>query len=494
MKRNAEALITDIKTRIEARIQVLETNLRVDNQTMDSKEATDRIKYLIWELQDCLQELIICYDYSSTCMARFEDLRSLYISPLLVMLDTENIQLSLIVPITRAMTSMLDATMRDVYGSFTKSSHKYLGEIFPPTTNREESVMNEYYIGLAREEIATIVRHIVLSQDRRINYMVQTFHADYPSIQLMEEEEIKERMKFYAMFKGGFSIQAAERLLMEKVAIGSDATIVASNGCFDIIQLRTVHDDGISRMAIDGKVLPSKEEKQIERTFKYLRDSGIAIITIPSFALAKKTAILLAKSGKLIQMFMAEPRGGFDCTVVIVVQKCDRSKEQQDTDYATYRNAFHVEASRPRRFSELNIETDFDFSSFPHTVCQEPRIFKGGLPDSMAMIIALQSSQAYDIKEFTNDIVPKPLLPFNQGQVGLVLASGKLDGIIDEGENFKHVIRGRVFKQRRTTKKFEWRKTPSENDMVTETQRMNNCIEINLFAGDGSYKQIAVAN
>ena len=41
----------------------------------------------------------------------------------------------------------------------------------------------------------------------------------------------------------------------------------------------------------------------------------------------------------------------------------------------------------------------------------------------------------------------QPLLPLNLGQLGLVLTSGCLDGIVDEGNGFAHIIKGRVEKR-----------------------------------------------
>lgn len=494
MRKNAELLLRDLRERIEARVRVIENTIAEGIEDVNDTEIKNRLKSLVWDVVDYVDEINVCYDLDGRVAQRVTDLRNISIAPLEVMLNTPGTPLTVIVPMTRGLIGAIDTLLSDMYGNYSMPARRYLGEIHAHATNRALDQISEYHVDIAGNAIDEIVRHLILMYDRPINYLSQTFQFDYPSISMMEDEPIKERTKFYAMYPGGFTIQAAERMLMEKVAIGFDMSTIVSNGCFDIVRVRALHDDPMIRITNEGKINPSKEEKQIDRTFRYLRDGGIAIITIPTFAITKKVSLQLAKYGRVVQMFMAPPSGSFDCSAVLVVQKCTTEKDQQDETFALIRNAFHVRTSRPTRFAELDLATDFSFGNFPRTVCSDPRIFKGGLPDNMAMIIALRSSYAYDIKEYVSNVSPKPLLPFNQGQVGLILSSGKLDGVIDEGSGFKHVIRGRVFKQRRLIKKFEERKTITDNDIVTITQRLNNCIEINLFAGDGTYKQIAVAN
>jgi hypothetical protein len=77
-----------------------------------------------------------------------------------------------------------------------------------------------------------------------------------------------------------------------------------------------------------------------------------------------------------------------------------------------------------------------------------------------------------------------PLLPFNTGQLGLVLTSGCLDGIIDEGNGYSHIVKGRVVK-----------KTEKENDNIGEdielTETTSNRVEINVIMPDGTHKILA---
>ena len=75
-----------------------------------------------------------------------------------------------------------------------------------------------------------------------------------------------------------------------------------------------------------------------------------------------------------------------------------------------------------------------------------------------------------------------PLLPFNIGQVGLVLTSGCLDGIVEEVDGIYHVIKGM------TTKLSETKTEVSEdNNQVKSTETISNQVKINVFTADGKF-------
>ena len=76
-----------------------------------------------------------------------------------------------------------------------------------------------------------------------------------------------------------------------------------------------------------------------------------------------------------------------------------------------------------------------------------------------------------------------PLLPFNIGQVGLVLTSGCLDGVIEEMEGINHVIKGMTTKVMTTNRE-------EMDDKVRCTETINNQVKINVFTADGKYIQL----
>ena len=97
--------------------------------------------------------------------------------------------------------------------------------------------------------------------------------------------------------------------------------------------------------------------------------------------------------------------------------------------------------------------------------------------------IALVDTLLDDLS-FSNKEDMKPLLPFNTGQIGLVLASGQLDGIVEEEGGYKHVIKGRIV---RVPEYSSYEEEGVEYDSVTSSSR----VEINVLLPNGEYKTIA---
>ena len=76
-----------------------------------------------------------------------------------------------------------------------------------------------------------------------------------------------------------------------------------------------------------------------------------------------------------------------------------------------------------------------------------------------------------------------PPLPFNIGQVGLVLTSGCLDGVIEEMDGINHVIKGM------TTKVLSVNREDLD-DRIKCTETINNQVKINVFTADGKFIQL----
>jgi hypothetical protein len=76
--------------------------------------------------------------------------------------------------------------------------------------------------------------------------------------------------------------------------------------------------------------------------------------------------------------------------------------------------------------------------------------FRGSRLDASDVLEAVNVSMINDfLNKQTQPLVVKdqsPLLPFNIGQVGLVLTSGCLDGVVEEMDGVYHVIKGMTTK------------------------------------------------
>lgn len=112
--------------------------------------------------------------------------------------------------------------------------------------------------------------------------------------------------------------------------------------------------------------------------------------------------------------------------------------------------------------------------------------FRGSQLD---MSDVLEASETSIIDNFlakqTEPLVVKdqaPLLPFNMGQVGLVLTSGCLDGIVEEVDGVYHVIKGMTTKISDTKTEIS-----DDNNSIKSTETISNQVKINVFTADGKF-------
>ena len=88
------------------------------------------------------------------------------------------------------------------------------------------------------------------------------------------------------------------------------------------------------------------------------------------------------------------------------------------------------------------------------------------------------------LKLKTEEEARHPLLPFSPGQLGLVLVSGKIDGVVDEGDGAYHVIKGST---RTTLKRVE--KYDEHYQPVTEIISSAST-SVAMLTADGRYVEL----
>lgn len=85
----------------------------------------------------------------------------------------------------------------------------------------------------------------------------------------------------------------------------------------------------------------------------------------------------------------------------------------------------------------------------------------------------------------TEEETRHPLIPFGPGQLGLVLVSGKIDGIVDEGNGIYHVIKGSTRVERN---EYTARTTSMERTVETVT---STGVSVAMLTASGKYIQLA---
>ena len=216
----------------------------------------------------------------------------------------------------------------------------------------------------------------------------------------------------------------------------------------------------------------------------YLKPEGIFIVGIPFYRITDYFLIQLLKSVENVQWIPANEE-----IVFIFGQKRNVKLNSKDIDIQELEKLKNIIDI----FEDMyNFGDEFQYRqlTLPDN-CLEVERFRGGKITDYEIEQNCMSSQS--MQEFlksqevdmNTSYKQKPLLPFTLGQIGLILTSGFLDGVIDEGGGYKHVVKGQV-------KKY----LESKNEVEAQKRRMNveevssNRVEINLFLPDGTFKSL----
>lgn len=84
----------------------------------------------------------------------------------------------------------------------------------------------------------------------------------------------------------------------------------------------------------------------------------------------------------------------------------------------------------------------------------------------------------------TEEETRHPLIPFGPGQLGLILVSGKIDGIVDEGDGNYHVIKG-------SARRKEFRTGFSEENQIRKVENtIATKVSVAMLTADGKYIEL----
>lgn len=250
-----------------------------------------------------------------------------------------------------------------------------------------------------------------------------------------------------------------------------------SNDCFDIMQV-SAPVSWVAEIGATGNLLEKKEKSWLRNTIKYLRKDGILIFTMPLTRMNNDMAFIFSKLLKDVQVIKASN----DCTTtyIHVIGKKDISKDARKDIYAYLANLNKLE--------ELPLELDARYNLASGGMVS-PELFRGSVLDEEELQALVNSSglmssfwKQQEIEEKNNSV--NPLLPFNMGQIGLVLTSGCLDGTVEEYEGQYHAIKGMVTKVR------DFNNSVEDND-ETSIETISNKVQINLLTPDGQFIELA---
>ena len=265
-----------------------------------------------------------------------------------------------------------------------------------------------------------------------------------------------------------------------KVAKGELKGSIISNNAFDFVIAKCSIADTLAKNLSSGSSVSKLEKNYIMNMNKYLRTNGAILFVLPYYRLHKDICEHIAKYYDNVQIFKATGAFWEEKKYVYIYGQKSANKEINEEIYDNLRACFD-ERSIPNFTDDINL----NFRLPSTTIAIDT--FKGSQLDMEELYDIVETSGVLDEffetqkVEKIGESTTKPLLPFNIGQLGLVLTSGCLDGIIDEGDGHYHLVKGKVSKKSETTREVS-------DGVLEESETISNRVEINVLLPNGEYK------
>lgn len=217
------------------------------------------------------------------------------------------------------------------------------------------------------------------------------------------------------------------------------------------------------------------EKIEMLNSLRYIRDDGLFVLFLPYSRCSDEILMHLSKKIKDIQISMIDLDSNGE--VVITGIKNDTKTNNEIAEDYRYLLDFIYENS----FSKGTNNISLSKYTIPSKE-EEIVYFRGSKisPEEMCSYCSesglVEEVLKENIKEEESDT--HPLLPFNIGQVGLVLTSSQLNGVVNDENGIPHLIKGLTVKE--TTKTEE-----RDDDEIKSTEVISNRVQINIMAADG---------
>lgn len=374
--------------------------------------------------------------------------------------------------------------------SYNEDSRKFLqikGYMRPRYSHENDDC---YVHDAGKDIVSKIIKRIVTKRSHNIllsnvEYMIGIAKG-VKGIEDGTENSLPQRLYATYLNGEGDRIDVETRKLFSKVAIGAPESFRIQNKSIDVAVHRFTEAECYHDASRTTEIVkPSNLNKDLNRIGKYMREGGLVLVAVPNFMWRTKEIMSIRANFRFLWSVNLENSvANSQYTMVAFRYTRNMTDEEKEANFSALMNLQVLETVADEMLDDTI--KDFPLSDFG-----ELRLITGSLMDKAILDIVLQESTIHGIFKNPPKAPIRPLLPLKKGQIGQMIASGKLDGIIDEGNGYKHVIRGRVYKGTFETMSLNY----DNPDEATETKTTieNNLIEINVFCGDGTYKSIAVA-
>lgn len=248
-----------------------------------------------------------------------------------------------------------------------------------------------------------------------------------------------------------------------------------SNDVFDMMIL-TPQVSWEYKLNQTGGLVEKAEKAMFRNHIKHLRNNGIFVYTIPISRLTRDMALLISKTLDNVQVIKKEDN---ILKQVIIVGTKNQTREPKEDIYAFLSKLKYEDVSSV-------IEIKYNLASGGIKI---PDFFRGSALDEEELLNLIANSglmnsfweKSINIEKQST----RPLLPFNMGQIGLVLTSGCLDGVVEEYEGQYHAIKGMVTKIRHNAT------TDEGNNEEVNVETISNKVQINIVTPDGNFIELA---
>ena len=212
---------------------------------------------------------------------------------------------------------------------------------------------------------------------------------------------------------------------------------VITNNCFSLLLLNPPYDFETGEDVVDRK-----EKTFLKNTVRYLQAGGLLVYIIPQRRLDKSIAKILSyKFGHFkIHKFPGREYEAFNQIVVMAVKKKTAATDEM---------AFSALLKAPYAdFEELPL-TNQPVYELP--LSKKVGVFRSTLLDLEALEKEVRDSALWQRIESLSLIntatLERPPLPLHTGHLGLLLATGLMDGLVEtENREDRHIVRDKVEK------------------------------------------------
>lgn len=422
------------------------------------------------EMLNALTEAIFAFESHVYGYAQFVTTKNHLIESIEKVRESNSMQ-----TILEAVNVVLDSFKDFNYNNF--STYEYRSDFRSAHMFNDDSTVDEFYLQL-------IGKTFKLKKERAVNLLDPRPRRgeSIKGLKALMPETVKTYAAAVPEREGSLT-----KAMFDRVALGTLKGSVISNEAFDIMFLQPQ----ITIEKQSERVMIKKERDLIRDTVKYLRPGGYLVLLLPHFRFYKDICLFLAKNFTDFQVrkFVGEAYNKTGFIFLIAKRKPKSNKEIDQKDYQLLRHLYDVDKL------ENIMNKDFEKVYLPEDEV-EVKLFRGSILDIDEVKNIFKNSGSMEQfwkqqqVEKIHENPKNPLLPFNTGQLGLVLTSGVLDGVINEGNGYFHVVKGRVVKKTDSQRDYSLNSDGVSNEMeLIET--ISNRVEINVILPDGTHKVLA---